>query len=687
MLSKNRSSVDMAMNIDYVGGASFFITGQAGMGLGKIATKFRLNRYQGVLLLRFTLDPSPRLQVMLSEMPSFALSLGYGNQSLGRISRVLILVVKSLLYNHAVFPNYQSLVIRQHAESLRDLFFAPMWRSTRSFIRCHFDSMLLSDDILQIMQGGSELSCAFILGPNRYRTEELLPQKHIPLHFRFQASLPLDSGIDSLQIVVLERRKKAAKRTALLTLNVPFTSFKSNMLSNVKISDAEKAAFTFRGEVYLSQETFTMDLNNPWQSTVGLDLHAVADQTERYFDGINWGNLKLAWSKFRAAPEDNLDQSDQLKELLNTLEEPELENNVPLSPLVDSTIAPIAASSPVSSAGSAAASSDSLANPELTDIDISLDGFQFMTSKPTKEYHYQGFGWVLSALADELLVRQEYQSSLEPLFETEGWTSRGSICSLSISNDLIIFQKTAGFRVFDYIQRSVGTKVRFLNSPRDAERQRVSFSKGNGEELGLQMKAEDASKLLLWLCGQQKMEQTSIKYRDSRDASLLRTPNMVFLVIKYQPEGDDAMSQLVIPFAKADERAAEVIVHRICKRAKKLIASGPDLMLMIPRVDVEEDQLEGREINGFQVKSLPAPVRIFLHHGWIFVRSKIYGSNMIIPRGDITEIIAAGGNRRRSLGFSILSSKHPPVEFYKISAEDMAVLESWCTTLAVKYDK
>lgn len=691
------------MSIEYVGGASFYITGQAGMGLGKIATKFRLDRYQGVLLLRFTLDPSPRIQLMLSEMPGFSLSLGYGNQSLGRISRVLILVFKSLLYNHAVFPNYQSLVIRQHAESMRRLFFAPVWRSTRSFIRCCFDSLVLSEDTLRDIPEGSELSCTFVLGAKRYRTEEFARQHQLSLRFQFQTSLPPESDINSLQIVVAERRKRSTKRTLLLTLNVPFSSFRNNMLSSVKISDSERAAFTFRGEVYLSQETFRADLKNPWLAAADIDLPSSAGPTEKYFDGINWGNLKLAWSKFRSASVDDTERSDHLKALLNTLEEPQLEDH-PVPTPIDLAVPTAAPSSMLSSApqlfspfpstststptsASTSASSTSLGDPEMTEMGISFDGFQFVSSTNAKEYHYQGYGWNISALPEQILVTQEYSFSREQSFdEGFGTTMRGSPCSIRITKDLILLQKAAGFRVYDYMQRVVDSRVRLQARDRSADRHLVSFAKGNGEELSLQMSAEEASRLFLWLCYQQAAGRTSVKYQDCRDAGTFRVQDIMFVLIKYVDEGEQTR-QLVIPFAKTEEKAADVIVRRICKRAKRLVASGPDLTITLPAAEKPTHELEVSDINGFQVKGLPAPVRISLHPFGIFVRSKIYGSNLVIPREDMAEIVATGGSRRRSCGFSIISDRCPPVEFYKISSEDLRVLESWCTLVRVRYGK
>lgn len=293
-----KNALELEFNIRFDGDVFFYAAAQAGLGLRRICTKLKISKFSGHLLLRLVASPAPKVLLMLSELPHFSFSIDYGEQSLGRISNLLALILASVLRNHVVYPNYQPIVFRPEAQHANELVYVPIWKSSRRFLKLKLAAIILSAGLVAGL-GRNTLSLVIALGKSQVRRDNIAPSATLSLPLSEQFAVP-EAGNLELKVTLTQRQRRYSKRVLVFQVNLPLASIPTDIAASLTIHSETDHGSRVNLDVYYCTDPLVVSGDgSTW--TLASHLAEHASSGEQYLDGINWSNVKLAWSRFRSA--------------------------------------------------------------------------------------------------------------------------------------------------------------------------------------------------------------------------------------------------------------------------------------------------------------------------------------------------------------------------------------------------
>lgn len=253
----------------------------------------------------------------ISHLPVFNVALDYGERNLQRTSNLLILIVKSLLHTHLVYPNRQTLLVNKGALDKEETFFIPMWRSSRQFIKLYLKYIRLAGKYIRDQEHGS-INCAITYGGEKLVTNDLTPSEQVDVQQKFQFStLEME---DSLRIELLQsKRRRYSKKRLMFGATLTLNDLKPNVLNELRIypSKEEEESFICLS-IYRNEDPMIFAVGScPF--TAHLDSRPVSP-TKEYLDGMSWENIRFAWRKFRKTSIAEA-ESGGFDQLMDTLDE------------------------------------------------------------------------------------------------------------------------------------------------------------------------------------------------------------------------------------------------------------------------------------------------------------------------------------------------------------------------------
>lgn len=338
----------LALDISFKGEALVLASGLLGFGLGRIVANLKIRPSSGRLLLKFVRFPSPRVSLMLSDLPNFTLAIDRGESSLSRIANLSSLILSSVLRNHAVFPHFQSFLFKPEAETFKASIMTPFWRSSRRFLWIQVQSIVLSEEVAAASRGAIIAVSVSIGGTNKCKSGPLSVDQQSPIiqfpRLILQHALPLTASPsrDSILVTVTRRggpagnnsRFASQKKAIIFTALLPLDCIPSDVPHTMGIFPESGQATGCRVNLELLLCTESMSISqNPareWPLSRGLQLRPGEDV--KYLDGMDWSNFKRAWRRFRrtsdAHEREALDEHEagpigvlhqQLEELIQSL--------------------------------------------------------------------------------------------------------------------------------------------------------------------------------------------------------------------------------------------------------------------------------------------------------------------------------------------------------------------------------
>lgn len=340
----------LALDISFKGEALLLVSGILGFGLGKISASLKIRPSSGRLLFKFVRFPSPRVSLMLSDLPNFTLTIDRGESSLSRIANLSSLILSSVLRTHSIFPYFQSFLFKPEAETFKTAIMAPFWRSSRRFLQIQVPSIVLSEEVAAASHGAIITVSVSIGGTSKCKSGPLSVDQQSPTiqfpRLILQHALPPSASPsrDSILVTVTRRGGPASnssrfvsqKKVILFTALLPLDCIPSDVPHTMGIFPEPGQATGCRVNLELLLCTESMSLSRDpareWPLSRGLRVRPGEDV--KYLDGMDWSNFKRAWRRFRrtgdAHEREGLDEHEagsmgtlhrQLEELIQSLAE------------------------------------------------------------------------------------------------------------------------------------------------------------------------------------------------------------------------------------------------------------------------------------------------------------------------------------------------------------------------------
>ncbi|PJF18028.1 hypothetical protein PSACC_02181 [Paramicrosporidium saccamoebae] len=655
-----KDGLDLRLDVEYEGDASFFLAAMAGLRLGRMATKLRVNRFDGQVLLRLTDFPSSRILCMISELPTITFSLEYEEQTLERLSNVLILVISSLVRNRAVFPNYQPLIFRPEAATTKDLLFIPLWKSTRRFVRVRIISVKLEKAVLERVGTLATMSCVVGMGTVRERGEEFQPEETIPLMFSQQFALT-DIEVADIYVSLLQRRRRYSKRTVLFQMTLPVKKIPQNVLYPLETS---KDGFSISWEVFICTDPLTA---TDWKFSANLKL------TEQPLleGGVNWNNLKIAWYNFTKANQSPIPAAQSVDLVLaeqhsaedlltpHTLGETRISRSMVDLPMRDEDFEKSFDMIPKSS-------------EDIEDVNISFA---------------DDFG-TLSVRSDSRVFSFEYarvkkSGSWENLRLQVIWNQEPAM--LTINDCIVMIFTTEDCPLFiagTGTLESISTRIDNNNNGYSSMDLRFAY----GRTVEMHLLHDDAALLLRLSCTRQKPIH-SFPLESSRNACCWRIGCWSFLVLRYE---SDQLQQLVVPLPIGYANTAELLTRRLCRRAEVFLTFDYEL-LTVSFTDVMSFPSPHKEVvllfslfvpddsvcilSCYLKRTLPIPGRLFLTPICILFQGVSDRKLAMLPKS----VGSGGGWHPKTL--MVRTSK----AIYEFTQVDTQLVKLWCTRHSIPW--
>jgi hypothetical protein len=259
-----------------------------------------MKKFSGNIISLLRSGEYPSSFVSTAIKPEFVLSIDYGERGLGRIANLALLVLKSAINSHFTYPRFIPILFRPTAAVKEDNWKTiPFSLFNDSFLQLSELSLSLpsisNDDVTVVY---SQLT----FNGQKIRTDAIAPTEVVKKKAKY--SFPLNCAISDLEneiqlnIKICGKRKKLGGSTILDEISLPIKVAEAGKLIHVKLSlDPLLGGFIEFEYVLLVGNLLSYRLPEDWNN----HLSYYSEQPNKYMDGLNWSNLKIALETFAAS--------------------------------------------------------------------------------------------------------------------------------------------------------------------------------------------------------------------------------------------------------------------------------------------------------------------------------------------------------------------------------------------------
>lgn len=259
--------------------------------------KFNISKFTGKLCVAFSSKATPLVLASMSSIPDVALDIDYGETSMGRLSNLALLVLKSLVNSHLVYPNAVPVLICEDSKEHRRPFVFPASLFNSSYLKILSVTLCLPPVVIAEYPF---VACHFMFNGQKTRVETSPTSVDVNWNFTYSFSLasPLvPAEALPLYVRVMVKKKKSSQSVALEELEIPVD------LKALGVRQMLRHPLTqFGGMVTIEAFCMTPDL---CKALMPLEKQeADGAHSQKYLNGMSWSNLKTALQTLAATPKD-----------------------------------------------------------------------------------------------------------------------------------------------------------------------------------------------------------------------------------------------------------------------------------------------------------------------------------------------------------------------------------------------
>lgn len=252
--------------------------------------------FLGKVFFSFSNTGTPAVLVSSSGMPDLAFDIFYGTQPMGRLSSLSLLVLKSLINSHLVYPNSLPILVRKELIEGQRLIEVPTSLFNSAFLKLQTPALAVPE---QLLEDHPFVSCHVMFAGQKIRTDSVpaMPDTrwHLAQKFALTEQVRASETLP-LSIKIYSKRKKSAQSVLLEELLFDVEMARVCSLLRLKRALTKVPAVVFSVEIVLVTPELCKTLI-PWKEDT-----LSAQASKKYLNGMGWSNLKMALQNLVSGP-------------------------------------------------------------------------------------------------------------------------------------------------------------------------------------------------------------------------------------------------------------------------------------------------------------------------------------------------------------------------------------------------
>jgi len=291
---EGQSTFVLSFDVKFLGKASIEASGSSRSLAKAVDIQLDVSGYAGKLFIAFN---NSSILVTSSTMPEIVFDVYYGEQVMKRLSNLSLLVLKSLMNSHLLYPNCVPIVFRDELIDGQKAIEIPVSLFNPAFFKIQFICLHIPDSALE---DHAFASCYFMFAGQKVRTETspILPETR----WSFTHKFPLPVGIVTAEsfpfsVKIYTKKKKSGQSALLEELHFDVNVSSSGSLICLKAPlNRIPGAHFFTESILITPELCKSLI--PFSKG-----EALASQgSKKYLNGMSWSNLKTALQTLASNP-------------------------------------------------------------------------------------------------------------------------------------------------------------------------------------------------------------------------------------------------------------------------------------------------------------------------------------------------------------------------------------------------
>lgn len=288
-----------------------------------VAVSLDMSSFSGRICLGFVNRLGPAMILSTSTIPEFKVEIRYGESVMNRISNLALLVAKSLINSHLVYPNSVPVIYRLDAFGETKALSIPISVFTSCFLKIQSISINFPTSFIESYQ---YVSCHFMFNGQKSRTDSVpvMPETILNFTAKFPINIPyLPSDSMPLYVKIHAKKSKAGQSEVIEHFGVMIEF--SNYLGILQVTHPLQncPGGTFGMEyIFVSQDACKALL-----PSFKMDTDASHTASAKYMNGLSWSNLKMALQTLVTSASNNYPLENLATESFSPLVENEEENH------------------------------------------------------------------------------------------------------------------------------------------------------------------------------------------------------------------------------------------------------------------------------------------------------------------------------------------------------------------------